>query len=125
MTPPSPDASARRADATRRSYAAVRADWRRLLDGRLEAAPPDRAGLGAEVSGIDLSPGMVTVARGAFPALRFEVGSTNGLGLPDGSLGGALSRYSTAPMDEPEPAVVRTEFACALAPGGLLRAPSR
>ncbi|MEU9854684.1 methyltransferase domain-containing protein [Streptomyces sp. NPDC047974] len=75
---------------------------------------------GAEVSGIGLSPGVVAVARVVYPGLRFEAGSTTGLGPPGGSLGGALSRHSTVPLDETELAVFCGEFAHALAPGRLL-----
>ncbi|MFI1658648.1 class I SAM-dependent methyltransferase [Streptomyces sp. NPDC020472] len=46
---------------------------------------------GADVFGVDLSPGMIAVARDTHPGLRFEVGSMTGLDLPDASLGGVLS----------------------------------
>ncbi|MGW0119744.1 class I SAM-dependent DNA methyltransferase [Streptomyces sp. NPDC003327] len=77
-------------------------------------------GLGAEVFGVDLSPGMVAVARRSHPGLRFEVGSMTALDLPDGSLGGALSWYSTVHMGEPELAAACVEFHRALAPGGVV-----
>ncbi|WP_282693852.1 class I SAM-dependent methyltransferase [Streptomyces sp. CC208A] len=76
--------------------------------------------LGAEAFGIDLSPGMVRVARETYPGLRFEVGSMTALDLPDGSLGGVLSWYSTVHMDEDELTVTFAEFGRVLAPGGLL-----
>jgi len=38
--------------------------------------------LGLDVSGIDLSPGMLAVARQALPGLRFAVGSMTALDLP-------------------------------------------
>ena len=41
--------------------------------------------------GIDLSPGMIEVARRTYPGLRFEVGSMLALDLPDASLGGVLA----------------------------------
>ncbi|MEU3609733.1 methyltransferase domain-containing protein [Streptomyces sp. NPDC035033] len=146
------DASAR-AEATRRSYDTVAADYQRLLADQLEAVPLDRAllaafaegvatgdgppaiadlgcgtgrvterlrRLDAEVFGIDLSPGMVEVARQTYPGLRFEVGSMTALELPDGSLGGVLSWYSTVHMDEDELSSAFAEFARVLAPGGLL-----
>ncbi|MER7949503.1 methyltransferase domain-containing protein [Streptomyces sp. NPDC096079] len=47
--------------------------------------------LGADAFGLDLSPGMITVARAAYPGLRFDVGSMTALDLPDASLGGILS----------------------------------
>ena len=46
--------------------------------------------LGVPVFGIDLSPGMIEVTRGAHPGLRFEVGSMLALDLPDESVGGVL-----------------------------------
>ncbi|MFB7588893.1 class I SAM-dependent methyltransferase [Streptomyces sp. NPDC056169] len=75
--------------------------------------------LGAEVFGVDLSPGMVAVARDTYPGVRFEVGSMTALGLPDASLGGALSWYSTVHMPEGELAASFAEFHRALAPGGF------
>ncbi|PRX99813.1 class I SAM-dependent methyltransferase [Allonocardiopsis opalescens] len=77
-------------------------------------------GLGLEVFGIDLSPGMLALARQEFPELRFEEGSMTGLDLPDGSLGGVLAYYSfihIPPVRQPE---VFAEFHRLLAPGGHL-----
>jgi len=77
-------------------------------------------GLGIDVVGIDLSPGMVEVARRTYPSLRFEVGSLTALDLPDGGLAGVLAWYSiihTPP--EGMPAVV-AELARVLSPGGHL-----
>jgi SAM-dependent methyltransferase len=78
------------------------------------------ASLGLDVFGVDLSPGMVDVARRAHPGLRFEVGSLAALDLGDGSLAGAVAWYSlihTPP--ERLPAVV-ADLARVLAPGGRL-----
>ena len=78
------------------------------------------AGLGLDVSGVDLSPGMVDVARRAHPGLRFAVGSLAALDLPDAGLGGALLWYSlihTPP--ERQPAAL-AECARVLRPGGVL-----
>ncbi len=44
--------------------------------------------LGLDVFGIDLSPGMLEVARRMHPGLRFVEGTMTGLDLPDGSLAG-------------------------------------
>ncbi|MFI9123706.1 class I SAM-dependent methyltransferase [Streptomyces bikiniensis] len=76
--------------------------------------------IGAEAFGVDLSPGMVAVAREAHPGLRFGVGSTTALDLPDASLGGVLSRYSTVHVTEDELALSCAEFHRVLAPGGRL-----
>jgi SAM-dependent methyltransferase len=51
-------------------------------------------GLGVDVFGIDLSPGMIEIARRDHPDLRFEVGSMTSLDLPDASVGGALAFWS-------------------------------
>ncbi len=76
------------------------------------------AGLGLEVSGVDLSPRMVEHARRRFPGLRFEVASATGLDLPDASLGGVLGWWSLFHLPrEVLPAVLRS-FARALVPGG-------
>ncbi|MFI6416559.1 class I SAM-dependent methyltransferase [Streptomyces sp. NPDC050842] len=76
--------------------------------------------LGADVFGVDLSPGMIAVARETYPGLRFEVGSMTALDLPDASLGGALSWYSTVHMPEEELAAGFAEFRRVLAPGGFV-----
>ncbi|MCP6769125.1 class I SAM-dependent methyltransferase, partial [Klebsiella pneumoniae] len=42
---------------------------------------------GLDVLGVDLSPGMLTIARRRHPDVRFEVGSLTELDVPDGSVG--------------------------------------
>lgn len=76
--------------------------------------------IGAEAFGVDLSPGMVEIARATCPGLRFEVGSMTALDLPDASLGGVLSWYSTVHMPEDELTASFAEFHRVLAPGGRL-----
>ncbi|NYI07542.1 class I SAM-dependent methyltransferase [Allostreptomyces psammosilenae] len=74
--------------------------------------------LGVDAFGIDLSPGMITVARRTHPELRFDVGSMTALELADDSLGGIVAWYSTV---HTPPEVLPTVFAeChrVLAPGG-------
>lgn len=85
--------------------------------GRLTA---HLAGLGLDALGVDLSPGMVAVARRCHPQLRFEVGSLAALPLPTGGLTGALAWYSlihTPPELQPQ---VLAELARVLAPGAPL-----
>lgn len=77
-----------------------------------------RLGLGA--FGIDLSPGMVEVARRDHPGLRFEVGSLTGLDFADGALAGALAWYSLIHTPTGELPAVLAELARVLRPGGRL-----
>jgi SAM-dependent methyltransferase len=76
--------------------------------------------LGLDAFGIDLSPGMVAVARGEYPHLRFSVGTMTDRDLADGSLAGALVRYSTVHTPIDELPVMFAEFHRVLAPGGHL-----
>jgi SAM-dependent methyltransferase len=78
------------------------------------------AALGLDAFRIDLSPGMVEVARRSYPDLRFEVGSLEALDLPDRGLAGAVAWYSTIhPPDDRLP-VVFAEIARVLRPGAPL-----
>ncbi|MFB8352199.1 class I SAM-dependent methyltransferase [Streptomyces niveus] len=70
--------------------------------------------------GIDLSPAMVALARGAYPDLRFGVGSMTSLPIGDNSLGGVLAYYSTHHTPPALLPVVLGEFHRTLAPGGSL-----
>lgn len=50
--------------------------------------------LGLDAFGVDLSPGMVALARRTYPQLRFEEGSMLALDVPAATLGGLLAFYS-------------------------------
>ncbi|MEU3642196.1 class I SAM-dependent methyltransferase [Lentzea sp. NPDC034063] len=76
--------------------------------------------LGLDVSGLDLSPAMIAIAREAHPDLRFEVGSMAALDLEDGALGGILAFYSVIHMPPRELPAVFAEFFRVLKPGGHL-----
>ncbi len=78
------------------------------------------AGLGVDVSGVDLSPRMVDLARTRHPRLAFAVGSMTALDLPDGALGGILAWFATHHMPPETLAGIYAEFARTLAPGGVL-----
>ncbi|MEU6343523.1 class I SAM-dependent methyltransferase [Streptomyces sp. NPDC046977] len=78
------------------------------------------ASLGLDAFGVDLSPGMVEVARRSYPGLRFDVGAMPALDLPDGGLGGVLSWYSTVHTPLRELPAVVAEYHRVLAPGGHL-----
>ena len=134
---------------TRTAYDAVAADYADLLRDELGRKPLDRAllaafaeqvhggpvadlgcgpgritaflrSLGLNAVGIDLSPGMIAVARRTYPQLRFEVGSLEALDLPDGALGGALAWYSVIHTPPERLPVVCAEFARVLRPGAPL-----
>jgi SAM-dependent methyltransferase len=77
-------------------------------------------GLGVDVFGVDLSPGMLAVARQEHPGLRFEVGSMLALELADGSVAGLLAYYSTIHIPDDRLADVFAQFARVLVPGGHL-----
>ncbi|CAL9430862.1 hypothetical protein SUDANB121_02063 [Nocardiopsis dassonvillei] len=51
-------------------------------------------GMGVDAFGVDLSPGMVDLARASHPGVRFEVGDLADPVAEDGSLGGVLAHYS-------------------------------
>ena len=78
------------------------------------------AALGLDAFGVDLSPGMVEVARRDHPHLRFVVGSIHALDLPDGGLAGALAWYSVIHTPPERLSAVFAEFARVLRPGAPL-----
>jgi ubiquinone/menaquinone biosynthesis C-methylase UbiE len=76
--------------------------------------------LGLAAIGIDLSPGMIEVARSDYPEVRFEVGSMTALDLGDGELAGIVSWWSTIHLPPDALATAFAEFHRVLAPGGQL-----
>ncbi|GAA1566341.1 class I SAM-dependent methyltransferase [Kribbella hippodromi] len=78
------------------------------------------AGRGLDVFGIDLTPGMIEVARREYPELRFEVGSLFELDLKDCELAGALAWYSLVHTPGEELPAVFAELFRVVRPGGLL-----
>ncbi|GAA3539793.1 class I SAM-dependent methyltransferase [Kribbella ginsengisoli] len=134
--------------ATRASYDAVAENYAEFIAGKLEGLPMMRAVLGAfaelvdgpvaeigcgpghitsylaslgvDISGIDLSPRMVEIARTAYPALQFEVGSMTSLELGDGSLRGLIAWYSIHHLPPAELPGVFAGFHRILSPGGRL-----
>lgn len=134
---------------TRASYDTVAADYADVVRGFLAGAPYDRAilalfaelagdgpvldagcgpghvtaylnGLGADAFGLDLSPGMIEVARRDHPVLRFAVGSMTALGLAGASVAGVIAWYSLIHVPDDEIAVVLAEFRRVLRPGGVV-----
>ena len=78
------------------------------------------AGLGLDVSGLDLSPGMVVAARREHPELRFDVGSMTDLEVPASSLAGLLAWYSLIHVEDEAVPGVLAGFAACVRPGGAL-----
>jgi ubiquinone/menaquinone biosynthesis C-methylase UbiE len=76
--------------------------------------------LGVDVSGLDLSPGMLEVARDRLPEVRFEVGSMLELPHPDGAFGGVIAWYSTIHVPDDLLPDALAELARVLRPGGHL-----
>lgn len=129
-------------DAVARNYAAQLGEElsgkpldRALLEGFLELAGPGTiadVGCGpghvtrflaarhADVIGIDLSPGMIDIAREQAPTLSFVVGSMLRLPAADDAWSGAIALYSIIHLTAAERALACQEFARAVRPGGWL-----
>ena len=76
--------------------------------------------LGVDAFGIDLSPGMIEVARRDHPGARFEVGSMTDLALTDASMTGLVAWYSLIHLPDEEIGSVLAGFHRVLRPGGPL-----
>jgi len=78
------------------------------------------AGLGLRVVGVDISPGMVRVARLRHPHLRFEVGTFARLPAGDGEWAGAVVPYSIIHLDSDGRRAAFAELARVVAAEGWL-----
>ncbi|MFD7153076.1 class I SAM-dependent DNA methyltransferase [Kribbella sp. NPDC059898] len=78
------------------------------------------AGRDLPVIGIDLSPGMIEVARRDHPGLDFRVGSMTALDLPDRSVAAVVSWWSIIHLPRDVVPQAFAEFHRVLAPGGFL-----
>lgn len=135
-------------DATRASYDGVAAAYATNLAGELAGKPMDRewlagfarrvrgpvadlgcgpghvtahlAGLGMDVVGLDLSPGMVAQARATHPGLAFEVADMLALDERPGRFAGLLAMYSLIHFDVAGLAAALRACHAALRPGGEL-----
>jgi SAM-dependent methyltransferase len=75
---------------------------------------------GARAFGLDLSPGMVAVARARLPGLEFRTGSLAALGAPDGAWAGAVALYSIIHLQPAHRAGAYRELARVIRTGGWL-----
>jgi SAM-dependent methyltransferase len=75
---------------------------------------------GADVTGIDLVPEFVAHARSAYPSSSFRLGSMTELDVPDHSLAGLLSWYSTIHLPPRQLDSVLAEFRRLLTPSGVM-----
>ncbi|MEU1534434.1 class I SAM-dependent methyltransferase [Streptomyces fagopyri] len=73
---------------------------------------------GLDVSGVDLSSGMIENARRLYPECRFSVASATDLDLEESSLGGVLGWWSLFNLPRDVLPQVLAMFARALKPGG-------
>jgi SAM-dependent methyltransferase len=135
--------------ATRRSYDAVAGAYADGLRDELSGKPLDRALLaalleqrpvgtpvgdlgcgpghitgwlaarGAAAVGIDLSPGMIEVARREQPGAEFRVGDLLGLPAADGEFGAVIAFYSVIHLNPGELPAALAEIYRVLRPGGL------
>jgi ubiquinone/menaquinone biosynthesis C-methylase UbiE len=76
--------------------------------------------LGLTPFGVDLSPGLLALARENYPDLRFELGSMATLDVADGELAGIVCWYSIIHTPPSLIPAYLTEFRRVLAPGGHL-----
>ena len=134
---------------TRRSYDVMAEDYAVWIADELAHKPFDRATLdvfaelvagpvadvgcgagritaylnarGVAATGVDLSPGMVEVARRSHPDLTFTQGSMTALAQGDGTLAGVVAWYSTIHVPDADLPAVFAEFHRVLAPGGHLQ----
>ena len=84
--------------------------------GRLSA---HLSGAGLDVTGVDLSPGMVRVARRLHPRVRFWAGELGKLPADDASADGVLAWYSIIHSSPDALPAIAREFWRVLRPGGL------
>lgn len=78
------------------------------------------AELAVNAFGVDASPAMIALTRQAYPELWFEVASMAETAIPDGTLGGVLSRWSVIHLPPQELPAVLTEFSRVLTSRGHL-----
>jgi SAM-dependent methyltransferase len=75
-------------------------------------------GLGLDVTGLDLSPEMIRIARRTYPAIPYAVADMTALQQDSGTVGGIVAFYSTIHLPDDVLPVALAEFARVLRPGG-------
>jgi SAM-dependent methyltransferase len=78
------------------------------------------AGLGLRTFGVDMSPGMLEMARRSHPDLEFGQGYLSALPVTDGALAGLVAWYSIIHTPPEQLGPVFAEFRRVLRPGGEL-----
>ncbi len=76
--------------------------------------------LGVDASGLDLSPGMVEIAKRLNPGMTFQQGDMRKLPFDDNSLAGLTAFYSIIHIPREDVTDVLRELRRVLQPGGLL-----
>lgn len=94
----------------------------RVLDAGCGAGRMSRylTGRGCQVDGVDLSPGMIAMARRDHPDLPFSVASLTSLPFPDDTFAGVMLWYSIIHTPPAGQARIFAEAARVLRPGGHL-----
>lgn len=77
-------------------------------------------GLGVDITGVDLSPGMLAVARRTCPEVAFAEASMLALPHDDAAFAGVVAWYSTIHVPDEELPTALSELARVLRPGGHL-----
>lgn len=76
--------------------------------------------LGVEVTGVDMVPEFIAHARATHPGPEFCLGSMTGTSVPEHSVSGVLSWYSTIHLPPPELDRALADLRRLLAPSGVL-----
>ena len=73
---------------------------------------------GAVVTGVDVSPGMIALARTLYPGIDFQVAEVTALPFPDGAFESVVCNFALGHFPRPE--IALAECVRVLAPGGVL-----